>query len=457
MKRIFASSNSGRRQPNHQRGSIMVLTSVTIMGMIGLLALSIDLGFLFSVKTQFENGVNAGALAGGAGLRVAIEPDPTAPQQTLVVQSLAVQYAGLNRVNRYPGVIDTTPGQDGGEELNPANQLNINPADVTVVTNTDIPQVKITTTLEAPLFFAGIFGFNNMNIGNTTVASLLPVDGGTGTIIGGAKGAGCWRPLFLPDTFYDSSYQPIRVGTDVGGIPRMPNQSGDYYRSRFAAGSRNLFPFVDSVSGTGAEVTGIRDTQLQNEIGTKTIMGQYITLDHNYFFVPNLSGLPPVTSDAYTTQDFANFGYCGKIRIGDEIPVYAFDNLSVRDEVRLGLIALKSRTLDGDFLDANLETQFRYVKSASYPVPNSHGAIIPILFYNPIPWRDPATAKSATILKVTNFGLFFMKDVLSNGDISGFFVREIISGGTPIASTNMETDSAGFKRHWLPMSVQLLK
>jgi Flp pilus assembly protein TadG len=457
MKRIFTSLNQVRDFSHHrrlrqQRGSIMLLTSVLIVGMIGMLALSIDLGFLFSARNQFQNGIDAASLAAGTALRVTIEADPAAPQQTLIAQELAVQFAGFNQVRRY-----TDPDPDSGQPN--ANNIVLAPGNVTVDTSTDIPKVRINTSMTMPLLFAGLFGFNSMNMGAAATASLLPVDGGVGTIGSGTSlGGGCWRPLLLPDTFYDANDQPIIVGADIGGVARMPDQAGDYYRSRFAAGARNAYPFVDSFSGARPSVTGLRDTHLQAEMGAKTIMGQEVTFRSNFYFIADFSGLPRATFDILSAGDLANFGYCGKIRVGADIPVYPLNDLATYGLVRTGLLALKHRTLDSDSIDAIAEAQFHYVKSSSYPGPNTHGAIIPVLFYNPILMKNYPNLGSITTLRVTNIGLFFLKNVESNGDLRGYFVREVIAGGTPIDSTNMMADSdPGFKRGWLPMSVQLLR
>jgi hypothetical protein len=61
-------------------------------------------------------------------------------------------------------------------------------------------------------------------------------------------------------------------------------------------------------------------------------------------------------------------------------------------------------------------------------------------------------------LRVTNFGLFYLQDVTTDGTLQGFFVREIMAGGTPIASTNFDSDQQNlFRRSWLPMATQLLQ
>lgn len=454
MNRIFTRPGSIRNfYRRQQKGSIMVLTTLLIMGMIGMLALAIDLGFLFSARNQLQNGIDAATLAAGAGLRVTMEDDPAAPQQKLLAQQLAIQYAGYNQVRT-----KSDPDPNG----NQPNENNIQLdkiGKVTVDTSGDLPRAQVDAVLKTPLLFAGIFGFNSIDMGATAKASLLPVDGGNGTIgAGTAIGGGCWRPLFVPDTFFDINNVPLRVGAVISGIPRVPSQDGDYYRSRFAAGARNTYPFVDSITGVGSSVTSLRDTQLKADIGVKTIMGEDIVLDPNYYFIADFSALPRATFDVLSVGDLANFGYCGKIRVGDNIPVYPIKDLAKKDEVRTGLLALQYRTIGVDSIDVTAEALFRYVTSSSYPGPNTHGAIIPVLFYNPIIWKDPGAVDATTTLTVTNIGLFFMRNVRPTGELEGYFVREIISGGTPIDATNMTSDSdPSFKRSWLPMSVQLLK
>jgi len=465
MKRIFTTPDSirnfsGRRQfprqqARQQKGSIMLLTVVTIMGMIGTLALAIDLGFLFSSRTQLQNGVNAATLAAGAGLRLAIEDDPGAPQQAELAKALAVRYGALNQLRRFS---DPDPKSNDPNR----NDIVIDPGNVIVDTATpnDIPTVRVRAIVPIPTIFAGIFGLDSVDLGARAKASLLPVDGGTGTIgTAGDRRGGCWRPLFLPDTFYDSANMVKIVGDNTLGSPRLPNQPGDYYRSRFAAGARDTFPFVDPVSISGF-VTGLRDTQLRVEVGQQTIMGQgagvgedLVTFRRDYYFIANFSALPSVKINDRTVYDQASFGYCGEIRVGDEIPVFPINNPAKRDEARRGLLEMHEHTLNGDRIELTEETMFRYVKSAGFPVENSHGAIIPVLLYDPMLANN---LNGVTRLRVTNIGLFFLKEVTVDGDLKGYFVREILAGGTPIESANLGSESANFKRRWLPMSVQLL-
>ena len=427
----------GRRR---QKGTILALTAVLITVMLGMLALSIDLGYAFSARNQLQNGVDAATLAGATALRSSIELNAAMPQQETLVKDLAVLFASYNQVRRY----SDPAGRGGGPN---SNQLAIDRGQVTVDTSVDLPRVQIDTNLNMPLLFAGLFGLPSATIQSVSRASIFPVDGGTG-----GTGA-CWRPLLLPDTYFDSSDVVHIVGDPMRGVSPLPDQIGDYYRSRFAAGNRNTLPYVDGLSGLGSWVTGLRDTSQQIDIGSKTIMGQYVEFRRDYYRVADFSTLPRVTFDALAVGDLANFGYCGQIRVGDDLTVYPVANATAYDQVRLGLESLKYRT--NDSIDLNALTQFRYIKSASYPAPNSHATIIPVLLFNPIELvRNPG----ATQLRVTNLGLFYLQEVRSDGTLYGFFVREILAGGTPIAGVNFDSDNQNlFKRSWLPMATQLLQ
>ena len=432
----------------HQRGAIMVLTAVMISGLLGIMALSIDLGFVFSMRTQYQNGIDAAALGAGSALRTTIEDDPTAPKQLALAKAQAIQFASFNEVRRYADPADSS--------LPNANSIVIADSAVTVNTSGDLPTVTVDSRIEVPTLFAGIVGFYNMQVGARATASVFPVDGGTGAMGSGtATGGGCWRPIMLPDTFYDSSLVPHYLYENLGeGIFREPNQTGDYYRSRFAAGARRTAPFVDlrRAIGPSETVTGLRDTQQVSDIGTRTIMGQNVKFRWDSYFVADFSGFPRTTFDALGVSEWANFGYCGQIRIGDEIPVYPRSDPVRAEQVRSGLIALLSRTIDFDPPFPIEEGMYHYVTSNSFPGPNTHSAIIPVLFYNPFQYQE-----NPTRLRVTNIGLFLLKQVDADGGLSGYFVREIIGGGTPISSTNFQGDSGeSFKKTWLPMSVQLL-
>ncbi|MBS1788956.1 MAG: hypothetical protein JST85_14595 [Acidobacteria bacterium] len=469
MKRIFTKpgEKSGSIKVGHdaedqrnrrQRGTIMMLTALMITVMIGFLALSIDLGFAFSARGQFQNGIDAAALAGIAATRLTIESTDPGPQQQAIAQKLAVDYAKLNQVRRYadPAANDPSPN---------ANDIVITSGNIQVLTNGDeLPRVKVDSSIPVPTLFAGMFGLNGFNISAGATATVLPVDGGTGTI-GLAKsqqGGGCWSPVMLADTFFDSSNNVHWPGDPARGADEWPTLFGDYYRSRFAAGARNTPPYLDAYGGgVGDYVTGVRDTKVVSDIDlNKTVMGRYIEIRPKFYRIANLAALPAVSangvsSNGYSVTDAARYGYCGQIRVGMDLTVYSKDDVTAYDQARLGLQSLKANTLDSDFLDTTVLNSYRYIKSSSYPAPNTHAMIVPVMLFSPV---EVARNPDVSVLRVTNIGMFFMQDVRDDGTLYGFFVRELVAGGTPIDPSNMAIDNDPvFKRTWLPMSIQLMR
>ncbi|MEK7832664.1 MAG: pilus assembly protein TadG-related protein, partial [Acidobacteriota bacterium] len=455
MKRIFTKSGERSGSVNvgpeskdprnrRQRGVVMMLTALMITVMIGFLALSIDLGFAFSSRTQFQYGIDSAALAGAAALRLAIESSDPGPQQQAVAEQLAVDFAKLNQVRRFadPGKDDPSPN---------ANNIVITAGNVQVQAGGDLPSVKVDASIPVPTLFAGMFGINGFNIGSAAIATVVPVDGGTGTIglAKSSQGGGCWSPVMLADTFFDSSNNVHWAGDPARGTGddnELPRQFGDYYRSRFAAGARNTQPYLDAYSGgVGDYVTGVRDTKLISDIDSnKAIMGRYIEIKPKYYRIANLAALPQVaangiSTNSYSVTDAARYGYCGQIRVGMDLTVYSKDDASAYDQARLGLQSLKSNTLDSDFLDTTLLNSFRYVKTSSYPSPNTHAMVIPVMLFSPV---EVARNPDAPQLRVTNIGMFFMQEVRDDGTLYGFFVREIFAGGTTIDPANMTVDSA---------------
>lgn len=468
MKRIFSKFRMGndfnrdRGSRRRQRGVIMMLTALMITVMIGFLALSIDLGFAFSSRGQFQNGIDAAALAAAAALRLTIETSEPGAQQQSVAEQLAVEFAGKNQVRRYSDPAKDDPSPNANSIVITAGNVQVQTSTSEVNANYGLPRVKVDSNIPVPTLFAGMFGLNGFTVSASATATVVPVDGGTGTI-GVAKatiGGGCWSPVMLPDTFFDGSNNVHWVGDPARGEGfdyEWPRQFGDYYRSRFAAGARNTPPYLDAYSGTVSDyVTGVRDTKTFNDITiNKSIMGRYIEIKPKHYRIANLSALPQVTSNPYSVGGFAQYGYCGQIRVGRDIPIYDKDDVTVYDQVRVGLQALKFNSLDNDFLDVGILNNFRYVKSGEYPSPNTHAMIIPVMLFSPV---EIAKNEFATELIVTNIGMFFLQEVRNDGTLTGFFVREIVAGGTPIDAANLTIESdPSFKRTWLPMSVQLVK
>ena len=81
-----------------QSGQIMVLFTLMLVGILGLVALTIDVGIFLHQRQDVQNAVDAAALAGAQEL----------PDDALTAQSLALQYAETNDTDLDPSSLDVS-------------------------------------------------------------------------------------------------------------------------------------------------------------------------------------------------------------------------------------------------------------------------------------------------------------------------------------------------------------
>jgi hypothetical protein len=429
------------RQPNRQRGTVMMLTVLVLIAMLGMLALSIDVGYVLNARTQLQSATDAAALAGAVNLRVTIEQGINpAPERDRLVKDAAKRFAALNPV-----------GVSTDEER---NQVALGDGDIEVRSAAGVDETQellIRATKEVPLFFGELFGFGTISVSAGAIASTVPVDGGTGSL------SQCWRPLLLPDTFFDNANNVHWIGD--GLRPELPQpEAGDYYRSRFAVAGRNTLPFVDTRGGDGGWVTGLRDAQVNEDILTnKTVMGTAVRFAQAGYFIADFTSLPRTTFDVLPLPLQASRGFCGRIRVGDEVSVYAASNATAYAQVAQGL--QQHMLENADVPDAVAQTQYRYIVSTNVAQgyqPNTHPRIVPVLFFNPM---ELLNRGSVTRVKVTNIGLLYLESIDVTGDnLRGFFVRETFAEGSPVAQANLSGDSyPRFRRSWLPTAPRLVR
>ena len=68
MRYYHACAQAARRRRGSRRGTIIVLSAVLMIVLMGLLALSIDTGYMYTMQTELDRSVDAAALAGAAML-----------------------------------------------------------------------------------------------------------------------------------------------------------------------------------------------------------------------------------------------------------------------------------------------------------------------------------------------------------------------------------------------------
>jgi hypothetical protein len=151
-----------------QQGFVMVMVALTLVILIGFVALGVDSGALYSARTAAQEAADAAALAGA----FTFINNPTATQPTTAT-NFAKQIAVNNKI------------------LGKA----ITAADVNVAVDTTNKRVTVTINTTQNTFFARALGTSSAAIGVTAIAEAADEsDGGC-----------CTRPWFIPNTVYATS------------------------------------------------------------------------------------------------------------------------------------------------------------------------------------------------------------------------------------------------------------
>jgi hypothetical protein len=149
MKRNFAKDESGH---------MLLITAFALVSMLGMAALSIDVGFVGTARTQLQGTVDAAALAGASGLLY--------DQSTAT--SRAIQFAARNRC------ITTNVSLSSGDISFPTGS-----------------SVRVEKSMSFSPFFSRIVGLGSLPIKASATAEIIKVIGTTGM-----------APLAVPDYQY---------------------------------------------------------------------------------------------------------------------------------------------------------------------------------------------------------------------------------------------------------------
>jgi Flp pilus assembly protein TadG len=178
-----------RRTRRAERGSFAILFALALPALLALMALVVDLGHLYLVRSQLQNGGDAAALAGVRDLNGTAARFPVARQS-------AHDYGILHLANGTALNLDLNLGNaDTGDII--LGNWNFVARTFTVASAATPPlqvnAVKVFARRTAAeggsvaTFFARIFGVANKDLTTTSIAA------------GGAPSIACGFPLALPD------------------------------------------------------------------------------------------------------------------------------------------------------------------------------------------------------------------------------------------------------------------
>ncbi len=145
-----------RRRGEH--GQTILLVAVAMVGLLGMVALSIDVVTLYVARSETQRAADAAALAGAkAFVDSGYTSDPSPARQTLAQDLATAVISSIVQQNRVAGVVpQLAPGSPD------FTKLATNPGD---------PQVSVTLQrTDLPTFFARIWGRRLATVSATAVA-----------------------------------------------------------------------------------------------------------------------------------------------------------------------------------------------------------------------------------------------------------------------------------------------
>ncbi len=277
----------------NEKGQVLVLVALAMFVLLGLAALGIDVGYMYTVRNELQRSADAGALAGASAFTTGDWNDTSMAldHPRGIADARAREFAAKDKV------IQTT--------LNPASE-------VAVSFDSGPDRIAVVTSRNADLFFARIFGIANQLITARAVAEAAVVDqrlpcvkpwgipypwndadGDKQYDTGETIYNMCPEGTFIPDnnTFCQGTPLILKIGTPSGkpgqpDIASLQQEPGHFFALDFGSGGRT---YNDLIKGGCAD-------------GSLVSVGDEIPLEPGNMVGPTYQGVT-TDSDSLVNQD----------------------------------------------------------------------------------------------------------------------------------------------------------
>ena len=268
------------RQRNQERGMVIELTALLIPVLVFLTGFAIDFGVMYSVRNSAQNAADAAAIAGVYAYSLSGDPgNPAAANAPATKAASANPVFGgatvtLTSINAYRGVPCT-------DSVGIENYC-----------------VKVTATINSPVFFAKIFGWTPVPI---QVQATAQANTGFGYSVN------CAKPIFVPDPA--SLSPPVAVGGTMTIRPTNPTNAlvpGNYYSLDFTSILNPADPSPDPVVFTDASADDNSGNLTYRDSWTKCAVtavhcGQFINVQTGNFGNPTKTAVQTLVNSGVTT------------------------------------------------------------------------------------------------------------------------------------------------------------
>lgn len=170
-----------RIQRKHRKGAVAVMAAILAIVMVGMVAFSVDIGYVLSAKEDMQRSADASALAACWEYGQRLADGHSSPDAAQFARLAAIQYAQLNGVTNHGMSIEanssnsadgdvvfgyisdftnsSSPFQTGNPSLYNAVKIRMHKQD--------------SANGEVPYFFARVFGLNGQALHSTATAGIV--------------------------------------------------------------------------------------------------------------------------------------------------------------------------------------------------------------------------------------------------------------------------------------------
>jgi Flp pilus assembly protein TadG len=198
-------------QRKHRRGTIAIMSAVLAIVLVGMVAFSVDIGYVLSAKEELQRTADASALAACWEYGQKIADGYSSTDAAQLARTTAVQYGLLNEVTNHGLIVD--PNTSNSAEGDVVFGYIADFSDSNSPFQTDNPSlynaVRVRTHKqesangEVPYFFARVFGLEGQVLHSTATAGIVrdvrgfqtPANGGNVDILPFALDIDAWDDL----------------------------------------------------------------------------------------------------------------------------------------------------------------------------------------------------------------------------------------------------------------------
>ncbi len=165
---LLSVHRNGKARRGPRRGAVLPLVAISLIALLGFVALAIDIGMLLVAKTQAQNTADTAAMT--AARTIDGSPNSNLPAATANAQNVAAK----NPVLGVPVVPAEMTITYGAYHYDPAQQLFYPQMPPQAPDNYSLAQVTVSPG--RPSGFAKVFGVSTLNVSATAIAAHRPRD-----------------------------------------------------------------------------------------------------------------------------------------------------------------------------------------------------------------------------------------------------------------------------------------